>query len=167
MRLREGDEASCLNMNRSQAPRITGIRPDALSLRGGFTFAGNLGSSAKVDPWRVLSRVEKDGAIPAVGDANTVTWALGKSLGGLIPYVDDSGNPIKLRIVGVLANSILQGGLIIYEDNFTHLFPSQAGYHALFVGSLVEKTAVLVLLSKAMSDVGAVLIPAPAHHEGL
>ena len=32
MRVREGDEASCLNLNRAQAPRILGVAPEALAL---------------------------------------------------------------------------------------------------------------------------------------
>jgi len=160
MRLREGDEASCLNMNRAQSPRILGVRPDALSLRGAFTFSGLRDSSAKIDPWHILSKMEQDGAIPAIGDTNTVTWALGKSLGDVIPYVDESGNPIKFRILGVLANSILQGGLIISDENFTRLFPSQAGYQVFLIDSLGDNASVRTEISRSMSDVGVDLIPA-------
>src|SRR5262249_9225382 len=36
-RVREGDEASCLNLNRAQQPRLLGANPELLS--GRFTFA--------------------------------------------------------------------------------------------------------------------------------
>src|SRR2546430_14157322 len=36
-RVREGDEASCLNLNRAQKPRLLGVKSEALA--GRFTFA--------------------------------------------------------------------------------------------------------------------------------
>ena len=37
MRVREGDDASCLNLNRAQKPRLLGVKPELLTDR--FTFA--------------------------------------------------------------------------------------------------------------------------------
>ena len=40
---------------------------------------------------------------------------MGKKVGDTIDYVDERGQPFKVRIVGAVANSILQGQLIIDE----------------------------------------------------
>ncbi|WP_156345305.1 hypothetical protein [Verrucomicrobium spinosum] len=39
-RIREGDDASCLNLNRAQRPVLTAVNPQLLEDRGSFTFAG-------------------------------------------------------------------------------------------------------------------------------
>jgi putative ABC transport system permease protein len=188
LRLRPGDEASCLNLNRPQVPRLLGVNAEALRRRNAFTFAQQLHRSA--DPWSLLERAEPDGAVPAVGDVNTVTWSLGKSLGGSLAYVDDQGRRFRLRIVGILANSILQGSLLISEGNFVQRFPSQEGYQVFLIdapGSAFDvrrsalgdgeaepgterptpnaerrtSEAVAQTLSRALEDVGLELTPAP------
>src|SRR5207248_7171383 len=108
LRLRDGDEASCLNLNRAQVPLILGVTPEDLARRRAFTFISRTDGELGGDPWSLLNRREKDGALPAVGDENTVVWSLGKSLGATVSMVDDEGRPLNLRIVGILANSILQ-----------------------------------------------------------
>jgi len=35
MRLREGDDASCLNLNRAQTPQLLGVQPELLNDYGG------------------------------------------------------------------------------------------------------------------------------------
>ncbi|MCW5558625.1 MAG: ABC transporter permease, partial [Verrucomicrobiae bacterium] len=37
-RVRDGDDASCLNLNRAQNPRLLGVAPESLAARGAFTF---------------------------------------------------------------------------------------------------------------------------------
>jgi hypothetical protein len=43
----------------------------------------------------------------------------------------DTARPIRLRIVGALADSVLQGEIMIAESAFTRLFPEIAGYRVL------------------------------------
>src|SRR5262249_44064683 len=126
LRQRDGDEASCLNLNRAQQPRVLGVAPGALRERAAFTFASTIRTHSQ--PWDLLNRVEADGAIPAVGDENTVVWSLRKSLGTSVSIVDDQGRFVKLRIVGVLAESILQGSLLVSDENFVRTFAGQSGY---------------------------------------
>jgi putative ABC transport system permease protein len=142
LRLRPGDDASCLNLNRPQVPRLLGVDPDALARRAAFTFAqqlrGPAGSpGAGSGGWRLLEEQQADGAVPAVGDMNTVVWSLGKSLGDELSYQDDRGRVFPIRIVGILANSILQGSLLISERNFTARFPSQEGYQVFLIDAPV------------------------------
>jgi ABC-type antimicrobial peptide transport system permease subunit len=75
--------------------------------------------------------------------------------------VDDRGNTLRLRIVGVLANSVLQGGLILGEDNFTRLFPSHSGYQIFLIDAPPEKSdAVSRALTRGLEDVGLSVTPA-------
>jgi putative ABC transport system permease protein len=159
MRLREGDEASCLNLNRAQAPRLLGVDPEALRQRKAFTFGKVFDATSSNDPWGMLDKTFDDGAIPVVGDGNTVTWSLGKAMGDTLDYLDDRGTKRKLRIVGVLTGSILQGGLVMSERNFTALFPSQSGYQIFLIDAPQNAKAVSGELTRALEDVGLSLTP--------
>jgi len=168
LRLREGDDASCLNLNRAQVPRLVGVNPQELARRNAFTFVGTSppslagkGAGGLGNPWLLLERQGEDGAIPAIGDVNTVIWSLGKSLGATLDYVDERGNTRRLRIVGLLANSILQGSLVISESDFIQLFPSQSGYQVFLLDAPPEGAAeVSRTLTRALEDVGLALTPA-------
>lgn len=159
LRLREGDEASCLNLNRAQTPRILGVDPEALARRGAFTFSST--AAARRRPWELLGRREKDGAIPAIGDTNTVMWSLGKGAGDIVTLTDDQGQDLKLRIVGILSNSILQGGLLISEENFIRHFPERSGYQLFLVDAPAARRAEAAQeLGRGLEDVGLELTPA-------
>ncbi len=154
-RFREGDEASCLNLNRAQMPRLLGISPGALRERKSFTFASLAEGVAKDDPWSVLEKPIGEGVIPVIGDTNTVMWSLGKGMGDTLTVMDDRGGSVKLKIAGVLANSVLQGALVMSENAFTRHFPSQAGYQVFLVDAPVERAAeVSKSLNRGLQDVG-------------
>ena len=158
MRLREGDDASCLTLSRARRPRIQGVRPEALA--GRFSFAATLDPPPASDPWALLNTVTSDGAVPAVADEATIVWAMGKKLGDTLEYAGAAGGTFRVRLVGSLKNSILQGSLIVSERNFLRLFPSQEGYRVFLLGASerdgpradVDKVA--ERLAFAMSDAG-------------
>lgn len=161
MRVREGDDASCLNLNRAQQPRIYGVEPKRLTdlLKeehpGPFSFKKTGGS------WSSLDTDLGSDVIPTVGDYATVYWALGKQLGDELGFTDDKGNPVRLRIVGMLNNSILQGGLIISESNFIRRFPSVGGYKAFLIDAPADRqTAVADALSHSLRDYGLEVVSA-------
>src|SRR5262249_27670905 len=121
-RVHAGDDVSCLNLNRPQTPRLLGVDPGALQSRGAFTFSAG-------GPWKALSDYRPDThAIPAVGDASSIEWILHKKIGDTMDYVDEHGRPFKVRLVGALANSALQGSLIIDKAAFLQHFPGETGY---------------------------------------
>lgn len=159
LRLRPGDEASCLNLNRAQAPRLLGVDAEQLAARGSFTFRQVL---ARTDqPWLLLRQETDPAEIPVVADENTVVWALGKSLGSSIAFVDDHGALIRLRIVGILANSILQGALVMEEARFVRHFPRHAGYQVYLVDAPASRAdAVAQELARGLEDVGFDATPA-------
>ena len=155
LRAHDGDDASCLNLNRAQTPRLLGIQPEELQERNAFTFVKIAKDSLKDNPWMLLKRNESDDIVPAIGDEATIIWALGKSVGDTLPYADERGNTFKIRLVGMLANSIFQGGLLISEDEFVARFPSESGYRTFLIDAPSENAEeVSKTLSRALRDVG-------------
>ena len=125
LRLLPGEDASCLNLYRPQKPRILGASKDFIE-RGGFQFQGT--AVAKENPWELLEEELEQGVIPAIGDYNSVQWILHLGLGDELSIQNETGEQLKLRLVGVLQRSIFQSELLISEANFKKHFPSQSGY---------------------------------------
>jgi ABC-type antimicrobial peptide transport system permease subunit len=147
LRLREGDEASCLNLNKAQTPRLLGVDPEALAGR----FSGD---------WKRLVRTDPDGAIPVIGDTNTVIWLLQKKPGDTLDYTDDRGEEHRLRIAGVVPNATFQGSLILAETHFVRLFPERSGYRTFFIDAPKERVdAVRRELGRALEDTGLAAVP--------
>lgn len=160
MRRREGDEASCLNLNRAQQPRLLGVDPDELRQRGAFTFVKTLDAAAKDDPWGALAW-DGQGPAPAIADNNTIIYALGKKLGDELVFRDDAGGEFRVRLVGAMANSILQGSVIISEAAFMAKFPSASGYRVFLVDAEpAARQDVAQKLGRALQDAGLDLVPA-------
>uniref|UniRef100_UPI003565B319 ABC transporter permease n=1 Tax=Pontiella sp. TaxID=2837462 RepID=UPI003565B319 len=112
LRVRDGDDASCLNLNRARTPRLLGVDPSAMSGRGAFC--------ADEDVWQLLNTRLPDGMVPAlVGDSDTAMWGLeaktGIESGDLLDYVDEAGNAFRVKLVGKLPMrlSVFQGTLLI------------------------------------------------------
>lgn len=157
MRLRAGDDASCLNLNRAQRPRILGVNPNALSSRKAFKFASVAKDLDGSDPWQLLRTPTDDGTIPAIGDNASLMWALGTGVGKVLEYPDpdERGRPIRFRFVGGLANSVLQGSLLIDEDVFAERFPSASGYQSFLIDAPAEKAdEISKTLTKGLRDNG-------------
>jgi ABC-type antimicrobial peptide transport system permease subunit len=160
LRIHEGDDASCLNLNRAQMPQLLALQPNRLQERGSFAFTKTIESDDGKINWDLLNENLGDNVVPAVGDYATVYWALGKSVGDELDYVDEKGVKFRLRLVGMLKNSILQGSLIISEDAFIKRFPSEDGYRLLLIDAPQEKNeAVADLLSARLRDYGLALTP--------
>jgi ABC-type antimicrobial peptide transport system permease subunit len=128
-RLRPGDESSCLNLYRPTEPRILGAT-DAMIDRGGFAFSDTLAETdaERQNPWLLLGKTFKDGAIPAIADEAAVRWQFHLGLGQDLIIRDDRGLQQRLRFVALLKQSLLQDEVIVAESYFNHLFPSIAGH---------------------------------------
>jgi ABC-type antimicrobial peptide transport system permease subunit len=160
LRIHEGDDASCLNLNRAQMPQLLALQPNRLQERGSFAFTKTIESDNGKTGWDLLNENLGDNVVPAVGDYATMYWALGKSVGDELDYVDEKGVKFRLRLVGMLKNSILQGSLVISENEFIKRFPSEDGYRLLLIDAPQEKTeAVADLLSTRLRDYGLALTP--------
>jgi ABC-type antimicrobial peptide transport system permease subunit len=161
LRVRPGDDASCLNLYQPRKPRLLGVPPSLVG-RGGFRFADSLAKSddEKHNPWLLLNRTFDDGAIPVIGEANTVKWMLKSDLGQDVAATDDRGNPVKLRVVALLSDSVFQSGLLLSESNFLKLYPSIEGYNFFLVASPPgQSRRVEQLLVTALGDRGFDVTP--------
>jgi hypothetical protein len=161
LRVHDGDDASCLNLNRAQRPRLLGVQTKQLQMRGAFGFADTIEGAEREDAWDLLNRDLGEDVVPAIGDYQTIIWALGKSIGDELEYTDEKGRRFRLRLVGMLKNSILQGSLLIAEDEFVRRFPSEDGYR-IFLADVAEDKAEAVagILSTRLRDFGLSVTPA-------
>ncbi len=166
-RVKEGEEASCLNLNRAQRPRIMGVDPVDLIDRQAFSPATTWQQLAEGESvWHLLSQTLVDGAIPGLADNNSILWAMGKQVGDVIEMTDASGRELRIRLVAGLANSILQGSVIIAEEQFVNHFKGESGYRAFLIDAPVEgRKAIGQQLSRATEDVGLTLFDTVARME--
>jgi ABC-type antimicrobial peptide transport system permease subunit len=172
-RVHDGDDASCLNLNRARSPRVLGVKPAKLDGRfsfvekwpgAGAASAGNAGAGTKGagNPWMLLDANLPDGAVPAIGDDPTIQWALQKGLGQDVTVLDERGRAVKLRLVAKIGSSILQGSLLISDANFRRLFPSASGYRAVLVDAPpAEAEKIRRDLMAALANNGLELTAAP------
>ncbi|KPJ84639.1 MAG: hypothetical protein AMS17_15955, partial [Spirochaetes bacterium DG_61] len=161
IRVKEGDDASCLNLNRIETPRILGVRPEEFAQRGSFSFVKTLHETGDENPWILLDRIDVDGVVPAVVDQTVLTWGLHKSIGDTLTYTDERGERFELKLVASLKSSIFQGNVLISEEAFMERFPSTSGYRILLVDAPAERTdQVSSILIRAFRDYGLALVPA-------
>jgi ABC-type lipoprotein release transport system permease subunit len=155
-RLKPGDDASCLTLYRPRNPRI--IAPeDAFVEEARFRFAASLADTPdeRQNPWRLLRRRFSDGAIPAIADQTSLTYVFHLAVGDDFVFTADNGREVRLRIVGALADSLLQSELIIPETAFVDLFPQREGYSLWLVEAPAESAATLTtVLEDRLADYG-------------
>lgn len=159
IRVSNGDDASCLNLNQTATPRVLGVDPARLAEQGAFTFMAGI---EPPNDWTLLSRkVVAMDRIPAIADANTAQWALKLAIGDTMTLTDERGQPFTIELVGTIENSILQGSLIIDEGAFKRLYPSTSGYRMLLVdaedASSAEETR--SVLQEVLVDEGVTITP--------
>lgn len=167
VRVREGDDASCLNLAQPRVPTLLGVPSAALAARGAFSFVDAMpppeapDRSANGSPWEWLQADYGPGVVPAIGDAASVAWSMHKALGEGFEFVDESGQPFEVRIVGLARDSVLQGRLVVDEDRFRERFPSVAGYRQLWIDVPMERRdAALSALGRSLRDLGFEGVPA-------
>jgi ABC-type lipoprotein release transport system permease subunit len=147
LRVREGDDASCLNLNQAVAPTILGVDPEKLEALGAF---------AEPALWKLL---EADGdAVPAlVGDAATAVWKLKRKVGDVLDYRDERGEAFRVRLAGALPTrlSVLQGRILIANRHFTRLFPSEGGHRVFLIDAPAgSEERVIAHLSERLEAAG-------------
>ena len=155
-RERPGEDASCLNLYAPQEPRILGASP-AFVREARFRFQSSLAATdlERQNPWMLLESAQPDGAIPAVADATTIQYVLHRAVGDAVVVRGGGGAPVRLRLVGALRDSILQGGLIIGEANFLRLYPDREGFRFFLLDVPPAGASGLVRpLEEAMADWG-------------
>jgi ABC-type lipoprotein release transport system permease subunit len=159
-RVRPGDDASCLNLYQPTNPRI--LSPSESFVNAGrFAFQSSLASNTaeRMNPWLLLNRVEPDGAIPVIADANSLTYVLHRKLGEDF-VIPNRGQEVRLRFVAALSDSIFQSELLMSQENFLKLFPEQNGYSFLLAESPgTDAEALTEEIERALSIYGADATP--------
>lgn len=152
-RLLSGDDASCLNLNRAQQPRVLGLQPQQMAQREAFRFKVSPDSQAQ--PWMGISYEKGSKVVPAFVDFNTMTYSLKLKVGDTLTYLDERGDSFEIQIAGALENSLFQGSLIVDEAAFSAFYPSQSGYQWFLIDTPNSNAEALALeLEQALGDQG-------------
>ncbi len=161
LRAHQGDDASCFNLTRAQSPRLLGVDQNEFASRGAFSF---LNASEGVDAtWALLDWRDEEQPVPAVVDEATLMWGLARQVGDVLTYQNERGETFQVRIVGMMANSVLQGSVLISREAFDHHFPGTAGFHIMLIDTPADQAAsVQSHLSRALGAEGLEVLPAPA-----
>jgi putative ABC transport system permease protein len=154
-RVRPGDDTSCLNLYQPRNPKIV-APPDTFISDNRFSFQNSLAASdeEKNNPWLLLNRQFPNGAIPVIGDANSLTYVLHLKAGDEL-VIDNGNGPVRLLIAGALSDSIFQSELLMSEKNFLRLFPQEEGYRLFLIDTpSAQPGAVSTALEDRLSDFG-------------
>jgi putative ABC transport system permease protein len=167
LRVSDGDDASCLNLNRAQRPRLMGVSTAQIAAINPFTFTGKITEPRTGEsPWRLLGAEHpalEDGTPVLAGiiDQNTAIYALQKGIGDTVLYETVSGQSFAVLICGFLETSILQGSLLIDEAAFIRFFPDAGGYRFFLMdGRGGDLTPVAAHLTRMFGDLGLEMRPA-------
>jgi len=159
MKRLEGDDASCLNLNRVNNPPLLGVPVGAFS--GRFRFSSLVNKEFSQDPWKILEQKMPNGVIPAVADQTVIQWGLGLKAGDTLSYKSGVGDTVKIVLVGGLANSVFQGSLLISEEMFIRYWPSVSGTNVSLVsGKPSDMESMQTDILRAFRDYGTDLKPA-------
>ena len=140
VRVRDGDDASCLNLNYARTPRVLGVNPDTFSELRAFMH-----HDRDEDLWTLLDLELEGDLVPAlVGDADTAMWGLRKKTGvddgDTLLYRDESGNEVTVKLVGQLPMrlSVFQGTILVSDEAFARLYPSESGFRIFLIDTATE-----------------------------
>ena len=151
-RVRPGDDTSCLNLYQPRNPKI--VAPPASFLdENRFTFQSSIDPQA-TNPWLLLNREFAGGAVPIIADANSLTYVLHLKVGDDL-VVDHAAQPLHLRVVAALADSMFQSELLMSDKNFVRLFPDEQGYRFFLIDTPPAQSAQAAsVLEERLSDFG-------------
>lgn len=160
LRMRPGDDASCLNLYSARLPTLLGIPEETLRRwdeEDRFRFA----DTPSETPWLTLLDDVPDGStlqIPVLGDMNTLLYSLHKGIGQNVEVPDEIHPDASLSVRGMLDGSVFQGMLLMSDTNLRRLDPAVVGYRYLLVEA-DEAAAPTTLLETGLADYGLDLEP--------
>lgn len=179
LRVRPGQDASCNNLYQAAQPQVLGVPREIASVtsRTPFQWAAATSPPAHAtsppaetppasdswSPWEALdleAAGTADDPVPLVLDQNTAMWSLQMrgGVGEVRVFSWREGEPIHFRVVGLLANSVLQGSLMIGQRNFERHFPDISGHRMFLVRTDAPET-VRPMLENRLGDIGMALTP--------
>jgi hypothetical protein len=140
---------------------VLGASDDFIA-QGRFSFSKTIAltDDERANPWLLLHRRFADGAVPAIGDANSLAYVLHLDVGDDFVLDPDGAAPLRLRIVGSLADSVLQSELIVSDAHFVRMFPSDGGFRVFLVDTAGRQPEVLAgALESGLAEYGLDLAP--------
>jgi len=155
-KVRPGEDTSCLNLYQAKDPRILAPTQKFIS-EGRFNFGSTIETTSEetINPWLLLNKNFKDGAIPVIADGISLMYTLHLSVGDEFILNSNTNQPVRLRIVAALADSIFQRELLISEENFETLFPNYDGYRFFLIDAKPSRVAeVAVAFENRLVDHG-------------
>lgn len=181
-RLRPGDDASCSNLYQASQPRVLGVTSEFVDHDAGFDSASPKEATGKAGtrfPWAAASKPNNDreratpfalleaqgdgsqsAPFPVILDMNTAMWSLhrGAAVGEQFSFRYED-QEIWFQTVAILQNSLLQGCLMMSEQNFGKAFPTISGYQFFLIEvkaaqGEAEVTLTRDLLEKGWGDQG-------------
>lgn len=141
MHLFDGDDASCLNLNQVQNPKILGIDANFFQNRDAFSFDKIAKDYHTETLWDELNKNYGNNVIPAIADQTVIQWGLLKKVGDTLYYTNENGENLKLVLIAGLGASIFQGHMLISESNFIKHFPSVSGSQVMLVDDAISNAA--------------------------
>lgn len=150
-RVNPGENASCLNLYRTQLPTILGVPQEVIEQfdrEQRFRFA----NTPDAQPWLLLNKELPEGRVPVLGDMNTLQYSLHLGIGGVLDVPQSDG---QLEVVGMLDGSVFQGVLLMSEEHFHRLFPDRAGFEYFLIEVDPRAASALsTLLETELGDYG-------------
>ncbi|MDP1622876.1 MAG: ABC transporter permease [Bacteroidales bacterium] len=158
---REGDDASCLNLNQVSKPVLLGIPIVHIDRLNPFTFSNLDPSIDPMHPWKTLDISLAPDMIPGYADMTVITWGLRKSVGDTLFYWDESGGILKVKLMGGLENSIFQGNILVSDSLLRIFYPLMGGSLIMLVdGPSDQRSQIAQKLESLFQDYGLMLTPA-------
>jgi len=162
IKVRDGDDASCLNLNQARAPRLLGVHPADFIAQRAFADEGDVDAL-----WSLFDIPLPPDTVPGlVGDSDTAMWTLkrrtGPRLGDSIAYTDEHGRPFNVKLVGKLPMrlSVFQGAILIARRDFNARYPSEFGYRMFLAApSPAAAQATQAALQRCFEQVGLEVTP--------
>jgi ABC-type antimicrobial peptide transport system permease subunit len=109
----------------------------------------------RANPWLLLNRRFNDGAIPTIADQTSLTYVFHLAVGDDFVLTPEGREPVRLRIVAALGDSVLQSELIIGESQFVSLFPYHEGYRVWMIEAPEARAeGITTVLEDRLSDFG-------------
>lgn len=142
-RVQAGEDASCNNLYQAAQPRVLGVTPAMIAAyddpnQTRFSWAASAAATDedKANPWRLLGdTTPADSPVPVVIDRATAMFSLHlyRGIGEEFSLEYPGGKRLRLKVVGLLANSLLQGSLLVSQADLVRHFPEVSGYRLFLI----------------------------------
>lgn len=123
---KDGNDASCLNLNYIAVPPLLGIEPAEFLDKNAFSFVSVISDFRDKNPWESLN-VQGNNTIYGIADQTVLDWGLKIKVGDTIIMRAETGQPVNIIIAAGLKTSIFQGNVLVGAVNLRKYFPSVSG----------------------------------------